>query len=90
MVETMKEKIVEYSHCFNHSRENCNKSDSSLGFPKLKVILYDDFELSYLARSNLNDIIPLPNPEQESDPLYLYHLTLEPHLACTRASLMVS
>ena len=30
MVETMKERIAEYSHGFNRSRENYNESDSKL------------------------------------------------------------
>ena len=38
----------------------------SLGSPKLEISLYDDFEPFYLARSNLNDDMPLPSLEQES------------------------
>jgi len=41
MVEAMTNKIVEYSHCFNQSREDYNmyKFDSSLGSPNSKVSL---------------------------------------------------
>ena len=69
MTENMKKRIVEYSHYFNHSREDINlhEIDSTLGFPTPKVILYDDFEPSYQFRSNLQDVIPLPSLEQESD-----------------------
>ena len=63
MVETMKERIVEYSKYFNQSRENYSELDSSLGSPKLEISLYDDFEPSYLARPNLNDVIPLHSLE---------------------------
>ena len=38
----------------------------SLGSPKLEISLYDDFEPFYLARSNLNDDMPLPSLEQDS------------------------
>ena len=58
MIENMKARITEYSQCFNHSRENYNEPDSSLGSPKSKVILYDDFEPSYLTRPNLNKDMP--------------------------------
>jgi len=70
MVESMKQRIAEYSQCFSHSRDetNLHESDSSLGSPKFNVSLYDDFESSYLARPNLNDDMPLPSLEQESDP----------------------
>jgi len=34
MIETMKERIAEYSQCVNHSRENYNESNSALGSPK--------------------------------------------------------
>jgi len=44
MVEIIKERIVEYSQCFNQSRENYSKPDSSLGSPEPVVSLYDDFE----------------------------------------------
>jgi len=79
MVEIMKEKIVEYSQCFNRSRKDTNlhKSGYSLGSPKPEVSLYDDFEPSYLARPNLNDDMPLPSLEQESD----LPLSLSPDLA---------
>ena len=56
MVKTIKQIIAEYFHYFNHSREDTNliELDSSLGSPKSKVSIYDDFESSYLARLNLN------------------------------------
>jgi len=41
MIETMKERIAEYSYCFNHNRKNYNGPNSSSGFPKPKVSLYD-------------------------------------------------
>jgi len=54
-VETMKERVAEYSHCFNQSWENCREHDSSLESPESKVSLYNDFEPSYQSRSNLHD-----------------------------------
>ena len=63
MVEDMKKRIPEYSKCFNQSRENYSELDSSLGSPKLEISLYDDFEPSYLARPNLNDVISLHSLE---------------------------
>ena len=61
MIETMKLRIVEYSQCFNPNRETSSEIDSSLGSPKPKFSLYDDFDPSYLARTNLNDDMPLPS-----------------------------
>ena len=58
MVETMKERIVEYSKYFHESRENYSEPDSSFGSPKLEVSLYDDFEPSYQFSSNLHDDMP--------------------------------
>ena len=66
IIENIKVRIAEYSQCFHQSRENCNESDSSLGSSKPVVALYDDFEPSYLARSNLNEEMPSPSQEQES------------------------
>lgn len=43
VIETMKARITEHSHCFNQNREQCNKSNSSLGFPKPAVSLSDVF-----------------------------------------------
>ena len=34
MIETMKERIVEYLQCVNRSRENYSEPDYSLGSPK--------------------------------------------------------
>jgi len=62
-LETMKVRIAEYSQCFNQSRENYGKPDSSIGSPKPGVTLYDDFEPSYQSRSNLQDVEPLPRLE---------------------------
>ena len=52
MVETMKERIAEYSQCYTQSRENCGDLDSSLGFPNPNVSFYDDFDPSYSAKPN--------------------------------------
>jgi len=48
MREIMKEKIIEYSHCFNQSREDSNlrELDSSLGSLEPAISLYDDFKSS--------------------------------------------
>jgi len=66
-VETMKERIIENSQCFNQSRENYSELDFSLGSPNSKVSLYDDFDPSYLARPNLHDNMPFLILKQESD-----------------------
>jgi len=79
IIENMKVRIAEYSQCFNQSRENCNKSDSSLGSPKSEISLYDDFELSYLARPYLNNDMPLPSVEQEGYFLTSLPQDLAPH-----------
>jgi len=55
VLETMKKRIPEYSHCFSQSRKRCDELDSSLGSPKPVVSLYDDFEPSYQSRPSLND-----------------------------------
>jgi len=64
-VETMKERVAEYSRCFTQTREDTNLQDpdSSLGYPKPKVSLCDDFEPSYQSRYNLHDVMPLPSLE---------------------------
>ena len=69
--------MLNNSHSFNQSRENCNESDSSLGSPKRGVSLYDDFEPSYSARPNLYEETPLPSLDQESG----FLLSLSPALA---------
>jgi len=66
MVENITKRIAEYSHYFSHSMETYNEPNSSLGFPKIEVSLYDDFESTYQSRSNLQDAEPLPSLEQES------------------------
>ena len=68
MIETMRKRIAEYSHCFLHSMEKYNvpESDSSLGASKPEVTLYDDFKPTYLVASNLNDDMPLPSLELEN------------------------
>ena len=53
MIEKIKERIAEYSHYFNRSRENYSETNSSLGSPKPEVNLHDDFESSYQPGSNL-------------------------------------
>jgi len=42
------------------------KPNYSVGSSKPKASLYDDFELSYLTRSNFLDDTPLPRLEQET------------------------
>ena len=44
MIENMKVRIAECSHCLIKVGWNSNELDSSLGSPKLEVSLYDDFE----------------------------------------------
>jgi len=58
------------------SNITCKRPDSSLGSPKSKVSLYDDFEPSYLTRSNLHDDIPLLNLERDND----HSVALSPNL----------
>jgi len=76
----MKKRIAECSQCFNQSRENCSEPDSSLGSPEPAVSLDDNFDPSYQSRPQLKENMPLPNLEQERDPLRLYHYTLHPSL----------
>jgi len=90
MMETMKVRIAEYSHCFDKNRETSSEIDSSLGSSKLDISLYDDFELSYSGSPNLNEKMCSPNLDQESDPLRLYQLTLHPALAHLKMSLKIS
>jgi len=77
MIENLKVRIAEYSQYFSQSRENYSEPDSSLGSPKPGVSLYDDFETSYFARPPLNEEIPFPSPDLESD----FLLSLSPTLA---------
>jgi len=51
----------------NHSLEDYNETDSSLGSPKPKINFYDDFEPNYLSKSNLHDNMPLPDLKQKND-----------------------
>jgi len=46
MIETMKEQIVKYSHCFNQSKEDINLHDLDpcLGSLEPTLDLHDDFE----------------------------------------------
>ena len=55
MVETMKERVAEYSQCFTQSRVDTNlqEPNCSLGYPKPEVSLYDNFETSNQSRYNL-------------------------------------
>lgn len=68
MVETMKLRIAEYSQCFNQIRETSSEIDSSLGFPKPDISLYEDSEPSYSARLDSNESMLLPSLGQEHDP----------------------
>jgi len=90
MVETMKQRIAEYSHCFSHSGEDTNlhEPSSSLGTPNLRVSLYDD--LSPLILLGLNDVMPLSSLEREIDPPYLYPPTLYLNLAHLRTPTRIS
>jgi len=63
MVENMKQRIAEYSHCFSQSRADYRAPNSSLAPPKPEVNLYDNFEPSYQFRSNLQDDMPLSSLE---------------------------
>lgn len=77
MMETMQKTI---SHCFNHIRMNKNfhESNSNLGSPTFKVILYDDLQSSHLTRSDLHDDMPLPALELEHDFVIFLSLDLAP------------
>ena len=90
MMETMKVRIAEYSHCLDKNRETSSEIDFSLGSPKLDICLHDDFEPSYSARPDLKEKMCLPNLDQESDPLRLYQQTLHPALAHPKMSLEIS
>jgi len=81
MIENMKKRIAEYSLCFSHKREDINfqEPDSSLGSPKPEVSLYDDFKPSYVVRRNLNEDMPLPSLERESDTHTSLSADLVPH-----------
>ena len=58
MIETMKARIAA---CFNQNRETYREIDSSLGSPKSDISLYDDFEPSYSAMSDLHEDMYLPS-----------------------------
>ena len=62
MVETMKERITEYSQCFSQSREehNLHELNFGLGSPKTEVGFYDDFEPSYLTEPDSHDDMHSP------------------------------
>jgi len=77
MVGTMRERIIEYFPCFNHSRENYNEPNSCLRYPKHKVSLYDDFDPFYLVRPTLHDVMSFASLEQASGP----SMSLSPDLA---------
>ena len=77
MTENLKLRIAEYSQCFSQSRENYCEPDSNLGSPKPGVSLSDDFKPSYSAKPPLNEEMPLPSLDLESD----FPLSLPPTLA---------
>ena len=90
MMETMKVRIAEYSHCFDKNRETSSEIDSSLGSSKLDISLYDDFEPSYSARPDLNENMSLPNLEQESDLPASLSTDLAPSTSHLKMSLKIS
>ena len=63
MVETIKVRIAEYSQCFNQIRGTSSEIDSSLGSPKPKISLYEDFKPSNSVRPDLNENMSLPSSE---------------------------
>jgi len=69
MIKVMKEKIVEYSHCFNQSMEDnhLRQSDSNLGSLEPAVSLSDDFEHSIQVRLDSHNDVPFSSLEQESN-----------------------
>ena len=67
VMEIMKARITEHSHCFKQNRDQCNESDSSLGSPKPELSLSDNFEPSYQSRPHLHDDLSLPSLEKESN-----------------------
>jgi len=67
IIETMKARIAACSPCCTQNRGTYSEINASLGSPKLDISLYDDFEPSYSARPELNENMPLPNLELESD-----------------------
>lgn len=79
VLETMKKRITEHSHCFNQSMERCDESDSSLGSPKPAVSLFDDFEPSYRSRPHLHDDLSLPSLEKENNLPVSLSSDLAPH-----------
>jgi len=82
VVETMQERIAEYSHYSNQSKENYNEPNSTLGSPKPAASFYDDFKPSYLTRPNLNNDMPLSSLEHESN----LPMSLSPHFALHTSS----
>ena len=79
MIKVMKEKIVEYSHCFNQSMEDnhLRQSDSNLGSLEPAVSLSDDFEHSIQVRLDSHNDMPFSSVEQESND----SLSLSPEIA---------
>jgi len=67
MIETKKVRIAACAPLFNQNRETYSEIDASLGFPKSNISFYDDFKPSYSARPDLNESMPLPNLEKESN-----------------------
>jgi len=67
MVETMKKRIAKYYQCFNQCREHGSERHSSLGYPEPVGSLDYDFHPSYQSKPHLNENMPLPNLEQQSD-----------------------
>jgi len=65
MIETIRERITEYSWCISMEDTHLQESDSNLGSPKPQVSLYDDFEPSYFVRPIFNNDMPLPSLKQE-------------------------
>jgi len=94
MIDSMKERIGEYSHCFNQSRNDTNlhKPYPGLGFLEPVVTLYNDFESFIQFRPDLYDDMPLHNPKQEMMSLCLYSSphTLHLNSAHIRTSLRIS
>ena len=63
MIETMKLRIDEYSQSVYQIRETSSEIDSSFGYAKPDISLYEDFESSYSARPELNENMSLPSLE---------------------------
>jgi len=84
MIKTMKEKIVDYSHCFNQRMEDSNlhKLESNLASLEPVVSLYDDFEHSIQVRLDSHNDMPFSSLEQKSN----HSLSLSPDLALEPSS----